>query len=400
MTIRTKLVGAFLLVALLVPVLGGIAVSRVRSINGDVKTLSDEAIPQVVAAKDLDQIQQQQRLAVLQYVGSGKAEDRQQFADLSASFDAKLAELTAASGGSGTSAELATKVADERVKFDAAAGQLIASRGTVDRNLAELQTKSAEIEQELISIRRRFVPTGSAQGDGANIPRALRYQVNDLLLGTEGMLRVVNQELALATRYTVAPDEAVRQEFEGAGANFNSWLQVAHAAGGPEDRAILDRVQNKFFKEFEPGGRSMMLAADFSAQSRTVFAEASQGISSLLGQVVTQESNTLARARRDAEATAGSTGRLMVVITLIAFLAAGMLGLWFAGSITRPLRHLRDVADRVSTGDLDHVDIDVQGKDEVADLADAFRRTIVSVRFLMGEGEAAGAEAELARSSA
>jgi hypothetical protein len=54
MTIRTKLIAAFLLLALVVPVIGGVAVSRVQRINNDVTSLSQDAIPNVLMVKDLD----------------------------------------------------------------------------------------------------------------------------------------------------------------------------------------------------------------------------------------------------------------------------------------------------------------------------------------------------------
>ena len=387
MSIRTKLIGAFLLVALLVPILGGVAVSRVRSIDSDVDNLSRDAIPTLLKVKELNELQREQQAAVLAYLTSGKKEDRQRYLELSQKFEEQLAGLTASltegQAGSARSAELAQQVADERTKFGAAAGQMLGSRATVERNLTDLRTKNQEIVEELTSIRRRFASGSAGTENPAGIPQSLRYQVNDLLLGTEGMLKVVGLEFALATGYTITPDDAARQQFESSGAAFNNWLQLANAAGGPDDRAILSRVQNKFFKEFEPSARSMMLAADFATKARTVFAEASTGITQLLNRMVEQESVKMTAARGNAEATANSTGGLMVVITLIAFVVAGALGLWFAGTITRPLVHLRNVADRISRGEVDNVDISVGTRDEIADLAVAFRRMLVSVRFLM-----------------
>ena len=402
MSIRTKLIGAFLLVALLVPVLGGVAVSRVQSINGDVETLSKDAVPRLMLVKELDEIQREQHLDVLNFQASGRPEDRQRYLDMSKQFDAKLADLSETQVGAdqvtaAQSKQQAKQVSDERTMFDAAAGQLLGARATIDRNTGELRAKNNEIVQELGSIRRRYL----GGSDPGNIPQTVRYQVNDLLLGAEGMLRTVDNEFALVNGYNTAPDPAAKEQFEGAGGTFNNWLALANNAAGPDDKRIIERVQGKFFKEFEPAARSMMLASENAARARGIFTEASNGISAALDEIVKAETDTMATARSDAEATAGSTGNLMLTLTIIAFAAAGALGVWFAGSITRPLLQLRDAAERVSRGDIENVAIDVNTKDEVGDLAGAFRRMVASVRFLMqaGEDDGAGVESDFARAS-
>ena len=55
------------------------------------------------------------------------------------------------------------------------------------------------------------------------------------------------------------------------------------------------------------------------------------------------------------------------------------LAVFIASTITRPIRHLAEVADRMSLGDLD-VDIDVQATNEVGQLAESLRRMQASLR--------------------
>ena len=79
-------------------------------------------------------------------------------------------------------------------------------------------------------------------------------------------------------------------------------------------------------------------------------------------------------------------------ISLIAgFVLAGVLGTWFAETITRPVVQLRDLADRVSKGDLNDVEVDIKRNDEIGQLAAAFRRMVASLRFTRRRaGTAAG----------
>lgn len=53
-----------------------------------------------------------------------------------------------------------------------------------------------------------------------------------------------------------------------------------------------------------------------------------------------------------------------------------------ARAITLPIRHLAEVADRISLGDMD-ADIDINSRDEIGDLGERFRRMQVSLKAAM-----------------
>ncbi len=60
-------------------------------------------------------------------------------------------------------------------------------------------------------------------------------------------------------------------------------------------------------------------------------------------------------------------------------LLALALAVFISATITRPLKHLAEVADRMSLGELD-VEIDVEGRNEVGQLAESLRRMQASLR--------------------
>ena len=76
-------------------------------------------------------------------------------------------------------------------------------------------------------------------------------------------------------------------------------------------------------------------------------------------------------ARRDLYQTQG------IAITGVCF--ALLLAIAVSRSITKPIRHLAEVADRMSLGELD-VNIDVEGNNEVGQLAESLRRMQTSLR--------------------
>ncbi|MER3419849.1 MAG: hypothetical protein C4290_04665 [Chloroflexota bacterium] len=383
MRLRTKLIAYFVVIALLVPVVGMAAVNRIRTINGSVQELSDKAVPRLRAAERLGEIQRAQEVAALSFQATGRDEDRQRYLALSEQFDAELArlkELDQTDRGK----ELLQNISSERARFINAGTQLITARQTVDRNIANLRAKNDEMVQQLNKIRARFASSGSGS-DLGTIPVSLRNQVNDLLLGTEGMLHQVAVQFQIASGYVLSPNDDLKQQFETASSLFASSLNIANTAGGPEDRAILVGVQSSF-RQFETSARAMMSAADITKRAREVFPEASGKIGGLLTSYIDWQSQQVTNARNASASTLSGAMQLLVAMTVLAFAMAAGLGLIFARAITQPIAHLRDIADRVSTGDLENVDITVESEDEIGDLAASFRRMVASIKFLMMRG--------------
>jgi C4-dicarboxylate-specific signal transduction histidine kinase len=77
--------------------------------------------------------------------------------------------------------------------------------------------------------------------------------------------------------------------------------------------------------------------------------------------------------------TADRTLLLVVVVSVIAVIAAVLVGTLFARTITVPLTQLSNVADRISLGELD-AKIEVRSKDEIGDLAEAVSRMQASLQ--------------------
>lgn len=67
-----------------------------------------------------------------------------------------------------------------------------------------------------------------------------------------------------------------------------------------------------------------------------------------------------------------------IIITLL----AALLSFYLAKSVTKPLKQLTEVANKISMGDI-KVKIDVKSKDEIGDLAKAFKRMVNSLKILM-----------------
>jgi twitching motility protein PilJ len=77
---------------------------------------------------------------------------------------------------------------------------------------------------------------------------------------------------------------------------------------------------------------------------------------------------------------------LIAVVVLLVAVVAIAVGLRLARSFSVPILRLRDVAEKVSLGDLD-TKVDVTSDDEIGDLAESFSRMVVAVKFLAADEE-------------
>ena len=79
-----------------------------------------------------------------------------------------------------------------------------------------------------------------------------------------------------------------------------------------------------------------------------------------------------------------STILMSVIAAVVAVLFASIAGLILARKITNPILKLRDIADKVSLGDLDFENT-VNAQDEIGELSNSFDRMVTAVRFLVAD---------------
>jgi methyl-accepting chemotaxis protein len=69
-----------------------------------------------------------------------------------------------------------------------------------------------------------------------------------------------------------------------------------------------------------------------------------------------------------------------IIVSLAALALSLILAVILAGSITKPIAHLRNVAEKVSLGDLS-IKVKVDQRNEIGELGDSFERMVTAVRF-------------------
>ena len=83
----------------------------------------------------------------------------------------------------------------------------------------------------------------------------------------------------------------------------------------------------------------------------------------------------MAAAKERADSAQSTATSVMIGFTLFSFLLGGLIGLFLSRSITVPVQKISNIAEKIALGDL-RQNIDIDQKDEVGNLANAFRKII------------------------
>lgn len=102
-----------------------------------------------------------------------------------------------------------------------------------------------------------------------------------------------------------------------------------------------------------------------------------------------EERLAAAKAAIAEQTAAMSTQNTILLLTLATMGAAAAVAFLVSASITGPIRRLRDLADRVSMGDMEETAIEIRNEDEIGDLAASFGRMIVSMKYYMEKAASA-----------
>jgi HAMP domain-containing protein len=97
-------------------------------------------------------------------------------------------------------------------------------------------------------------------------------------------------------------------------------------------------------------------------------------------------------SQEEIETTIRRSGVVVFGVSLFGLVLALGLSVTISRAILVPVRHLKDVAENVSLGNLD-LTVHRYSDDEIGDLADSFSRMVTAVKFFRSEAEAFEAEA-------
>jgi len=169
----------------------------------------------------------------------------------------------------------------------------------------------------------------------------------------------------------LAPSPEVKAKFKRIDTALHEYEQAL-------DKAVAASQPNQSAKEVQDA------MASYDAAGESLHETAEDG--EIAGHDVAQQ------FQDEIERTSKRSVGLAIGFSIVGLVLALSTSFALARAILVPVRHLREVAENVSLGNLD-ISVHRHSSDEIGDLADSFQRMVTAVKFFRMEAETAQADA-------
>ncbi|HMO53203.1 MAG TPA: HAMP domain-containing protein [Tepidiformaceae bacterium] len=221
------------------------------------------------------------------------------------------------------------------------------------RSVITALTVSLPRMTEALSLTRNWGTAAMLSRSGDEVSPAQRTILTQQLAIARVHAEALNAELATAMAENPAFARSLKPIVDGANESREGFLRRTEFGVLASTNLSAAGAEEYFLQ----GGSAIDLSNQLLAASRDT---------------LKAEFDSRASAAQSEFMFYGSAALIGVVLALA-------LALFIAMTITRPLNHLAEVADRMSLGDLD-VDIDVESRNEIGQLAESLRRMQASLR--------------------
>ena len=187
---------------------------------------------------------------------------------------------------------------------------------------------------------------------------------------------------AAATKESVATSDAVMME--------NMSLFEATCLQEDEKAMYADLAQKMdAFREIRDKIVEAGAAGDFDMAYELLKAEASAVIineaTDAINNAVSSNVELANKMLEDQDKSVGNTTTTMIIIVVAAVLIALVLGIIISRSISKPIRHVSEVAGQLAAGDTNVRRTNYEGKDEIGQLYTAFRAMLGAIQALVAD---------------
>ncbi|MBW2645472.1 MAG: HAMP domain-containing protein, partial [Deltaproteobacteria bacterium] len=174
--------------------------------------------------------------------------------------------------------------------------------------------------------------------------------------------------------------EEHRQTFLGGLKKFKEMYTLENHRKGLD---TLERLKTQFEEYYTVGTKMAQAYIDGGpAEGNKLmgkFDTAAEALWGSLNPLVEEQAGELKESMDGIVASIKRVNAGVVIIGFIALILTSLVGFIVARGITRPVNHLRYVAEKMSKGDTS-VSIDVQTKDETGDLAASFKKMLSNLK--------------------
>lgn len=232
---------------------------------------------------------------------------------------------------------------------------------------------------------------------------------NALLLNAKDMKAMASEETSNMLMYLATNDQNKLNTMQDQNSLLESMVtKTQPLADTKDDQEALKKLQgyNKLFKDKAVDMVNMMKGDPTEAMryAKEQIVPLATFMVSTSNDIVGRQQAMMSSDSLAVSRTVASTKITLLIISLIAFALALVIGYFLARMIAKPLVVMADAANQIASGDLTREDLEVKSRDEVGNLAASFNLMANSLRNLIrqvgGSAEQVAASAEQLTASA
>lgn len=273
----------------------------------------------------------------------------------------------------------------------AALGLTVSNTMRISNSAKEIAEKTS-ISNRLMEIQHAFSAKSVAERDFllTGDPAFLELR--------EGLEAEVDEHLALAVEAAAGHEHELLQESRTQLQDEESFHEVEELFNeNKREEAILLYARINYGASYSEDFQPSTLPASHGEEPNGSAVEASHGEESKVSVVAaspgeeSHDASTLdvddviSGILRDSDQRQRTSVITSVIAAVLAVAFALAAGLFLSRKITGPILQLRDIANKVSLGDLNFTNT-VNAQDEIGELSDSFERMVTAIRFLVAEG--------------
>ena len=274
----------------------------------------------------------------------------------------------------------------------------VAALGLTVSNTMRISNSAKEIAEKT-SISNRLMEIQNALSAKSVAERDFLLTGDPAFLELrEGLEAEVDEHLALAVEAAAGHEHELLQELRTQLQDEESFHEVEELFNeNKREEAILLYARINYGASYSEDFQPSTLPASHDEEPNGSAVEASHGEESKVSVAAaspgeeSHDASTLdvddviSGILRDSDQRQRTSVITSVIAAVLAVAFALAAGLFLSRKITGPILQLRDIANKVSLGDLNFTNT-VNAQDEIGELSDSFERMVTAIRFLVAEG--------------
>ncbi|MCK5660476.1 MAG: HAMP domain-containing protein [Methanosarcinales archaeon] len=259
-------------------------------------------------------------------------------------------------------------------------------------NAREIESLAQEYRKSFLVVSNLYIERGLTPDSG------LRGEMRNAVHNIEPVIDEVNSDgsqnqllVGLLTMRKHEKDYMARQDVKYQASLHDAedqFMQDLDKSGILPGK--VDEINNRLAEYMMAFDKIVEIDAEIATET-AAFTDATHKIEPVVEEMQADAIINIDEASAEAIEEMGETKTQMVTASIIALIAAVLIGIFIARAITKPVDEMLEATNRIAEGDLT-VNITNTSKDEIGQLSDSIRTMVTNLRNLVGQVQESSAK--------